>query len=97
MMPLDFGSMKECAAYVRGYEVELHADAMVTLNVEFIFPCAGFAGAKSFQKLYANLARWLHDPNGITFVQGSDRPRCFYCGSLNAKPAVACRACGASL
>jgi hypothetical protein len=43
----------------------------------------------------ANIERFMQ--TNIEFVKAQDRPRCFYCGSLNEIKSLKCESCGASM
>lgn len=82
--------------YARSYVIRQAADSVMEVDVSFIVPVIGGAGAADISKWLERLGLWFAD-GGISIVKGTEKPRCFYCAQLNEMDALECRKCGAPL
>jgi hypothetical protein len=78
-----------------GFQVDVAASRPIVVNAQFVL---SVHGASPVSEIAAALSRVTHMLGSeIDLVRSAGRPRCFYCGSLNAEDRVTCSQCGGSL
>lgn len=80
----------------RGYTVRTYYDEAIMVNADFVVYLSGRADVKDIAEVQKRLALFFCSGD-IDIVKSADRPRCFYCASLNDNDAKQCSQCGALL
>ena len=77
-----------------GYCVERYPDTLTKITVDFVLDIDPFNNEDIADAL-RRIELYLSEK--VSLVKSTDRPRCFYCGTLNDANRTVCSQCGASL
>ncbi len=88
--------MNENALYAQDYYVERRLNEPPRVQVNFIIPISPHK-VKEIAEILKRIELFLNNKEGIALVQGNQKPRCFYCGTLNEEINNSCSQCGAPL
>lgn len=89
-------TLNKNSLYTRRYDIQRNLDELPIINVEFVLPIAP-TQINEIAEALKKLELFLNDKDGITLVKGNQKPRCFYCASLNDESSNQCSQCGATL
>lgn len=79
-----------------GYSVDVPIDGAIRVKADFVLYISGRAPAPEVAEGLRRLAMFLNSGD-VQLIAAQDRPRCFYCGTLNDIDAKLCSQCGAAL
>lgn len=80
----------------QGYTVKVYMDDAIRINADFVMYIPGHTKAEIIAEAQRRLAIFFCSGD-IELIKSGDRPRCFYCASINELDAKQCTQCGASL
>ena len=80
----------------QGYVVDVHLNDAIRIHADFVMFISGHAEARIIAEAQRRLAMFFCSGD-IEMVKSGDKPRCFYCASLNELDAKQCSQCGALL
>ena len=80
----------------RGYTTEIYVGEIIHIQADLVMYMTGNADAETVAEAQGSLAIFFCSGD-IELIKSGDKPRCFYCASLNESDAKQCSQCGASL
>ncbi len=88
--------MNKNALFCRNYVIHRSVDELVTLQVEFILPIQ-LSNSEEIANALKNIELLFGSSAGVNLVQGANRPRCQWCGTLHDEGKNICTQCGGAL
>ncbi len=88
--------MNKNALLCRNYVIHRSVDELVTLQVEFILPIQ-LSNSEEIANALKKIELLFGSSAGVNLVQGANRPRCQWCGTLHDEGKNICPQCGGAL
>ena len=77
----------------QNFDIGVPVDGFVTVHADFVINVGGSYGAEEVSEAVRRVTYYLCSGR-IDLVKATDKPRCFYCGTLGEREDMKCDQCG---